>query len=146
VRLVSVRCVLALVLACALGCTESPPAFRVPEGPAIPLALDVRLPEDTLGTWVVQGFSESLTLELAKYNIRVVDKGAAPRAVALVDLGLPNYHRGIDVYLTRDGQRTRVGRVVVPDRSETTLDAAAQLVAQLLAHSAWGLGEGKPDP
>jgi hypothetical protein len=145
-RLVSVRLVLMVVLAVGLGCGESPPAFRVPAGPPIPMALDVRLPVDTLGTWIVQGFSESLAIELAKYDIRVVDRRAAPRDVAVVNLGLLGYRQAIDVYLTRDGETTRLGRIHVPDVSETTLDAAAQLVAQVLARSAWGLGKTTPDP
>jgi hypothetical protein len=144
-RLFAVRLFLALVLISGLGCEESPPAFPVPAGPPIPMALDVRLPVDTLGTWIVQSFSESLTIELAKYDIRVVDRRAMPRAVAVVNLGLLNYRRAIDVYLTRDGETTRAGRVHVPDVSEATFDAAARMVAQVLARSAWGLGTSPPD-
>lgn len=144
-RLVSVRLLLALVLAFALGC-ESPAAFPVPAGPPIPMALDVELPVYTLGTWYLQGFSESLAIELMKYNIRVVDKRAAPKTVAIINLGLLGYHQAVDVYLSRDGETTAAGRVHVPDLSETTIEIAAQLVAQVLARSAWGLGESAPEP
>jgi hypothetical protein len=144
-RRASVRLALALVLVFALGC-ESPAAFPVPAGPPIPMALDVKLPCYTLGTWLLQGFSESLAIELAKYNIRVVDNREAPKAVAVINLGLYGYRQVIDVYLTRDGQTIPAGRVHMPDLSETTVEMAAQLVAQVVGRSAWGLGEPAPDP
>jgi hypothetical protein len=144
-RLVSIRVVLALVLVFALGC-ESPAAFPVPDGPPMAMALDVQLPYNTLGTWFLQGFSESLALELAKYNIRVVEKREAATAVAVINLGLYGYHQVIDAYLSRDGQTKPAGRVHMPDLSETTVEMAAQLVAQVVARSAWGLGEPAPDP
>jgi NAD(P)-dependent dehydrogenase (short-subunit alcohol dehydrogenase family) len=136
---------LFLVLTLMLGCEDAPPAFPVPAGPPIPIALDVQLPVYTLGTWLLRGFSESLAIELAKYNIRVVDSRAAPQAVAVINLGLPGYRQAIDVYLTRAGETKPAGRIHVPDLSESTLDVAAELLAPLIARSAWGLEESVPE-
>lgn len=118
------------------GC-ESPPAFPVPQGPPQELALDVEFARWTMGTWSLDEFDEELATQLAKYNIRVVDPRARPRLVAHVELGLLGYRQAIDVDVVRDGVARRAGRVRVPDLSMTTLDAAAPLVAAVVARAVW---------
>ena len=127
---------LALVVALSCAC-ESGPAFPVPAGPPQAIALDVEFAHWTLGRWAIDNFDEELATQLAKYNLHVVDRRSAPRLVARIDLGLPGYRQAIDVDLVRDGLRGRAGRVRVPDLQETTLDVAAQLVAQVIARAVW---------
>ena len=129
---------LLLLLLAVVAC-ETGPAFRVPGGPPIPVALDVQFPVYTLGTWSIDEFSEELGRQLVKYNMRVVDRKTRPPLVAEINLGVLHNWHAIDVYLVRDGQTTPAGRVRVPDLSMPTLDASAQLVAPLIARQAWGL-------
>ncbi len=99
------RALLLLVaLALAWGC-DTPPVFSVPSGPPRAIALDVRLPVDVLGTWTVDGFSQTLRLELAKYNIKVVDRRSRPGVVALIDSRSPDLSR-----VARDRCRCRPRR------------------------------------
>jgi hypothetical protein len=129
---------LLLLLFTAVAC-ESPPAFPVPGGPPLPVALDTQFRFYTLGTWAKDSFDEELATQLRKYNMVVVDRKAAPHLVAEIDLGVLANGQAIDVTLVRDGTRAYAGRVNVPDLSPTTLDVAAQLVAPVIARPAWGL-------
>ena len=129
---------LALLLGSLFAC-ETHAAFPVPGGPPLPVALDVQFPVYTLGTYRIDGFSEELGRQLAKYNIAVVDRRAAPSVVAEINLGIPGNPHAVDVYLMRGGVRTYAGRVRVPDLEEPTLDVSTQLVAPLIARPAWGL-------
>jgi hypothetical protein len=129
----------ALLLTPLVACDSPPPAFPVPQGKPVPVALDVQFVNYTLGTWVIDEFSDALAEQLTRYNVKVVGKKESPRLVADIDLGVWGNRHAIDVYLDRDGVRTPLGRVNVPDQSWTTLDVAAQLVAPLIARQAWGL-------
>lgn len=142
---------LALALVCiALSLVwscDTPPAFPPPSGPAKAIALDVRLPVFVPGTWTVDGFSETLRLELVKYNITVVDPRSRPRNVALIELGRVTYlgWQEVDVALAHDNQTTLLGRIRVMDLSMTTLDVAAQPVAALIARWLWTIKPPAPD-
>ena len=124
-----------VVLAFSFGCAQPTPEFPAWSGPPKPIALDVQLPVYVLGRWTVDSFSETLTLELARYNIAVVDRRSAPKIIALIDLGRWTYRswQEIDVSLARAGETIPVGRVHVTDLSTSTLDVAAQSVALLIA-------------
>jgi len=130
---------LPLLAALTLAGCESKPAFQAPAGPPARVALDVRLPVDTIGTWTTDRFSQELALQLAKYNVVVVGRHEVAPTVARVDLGLWGYRSAIDVYVERDGSKTYAGRVVLPDTTQSTIEASAQLVAPLVARDAWGL-------
>jgi hypothetical protein len=95
--------------------------------------LDVELPVWELGRWTVDGFSQSLRAELEGYNIHVDPHPAQGRPLVLVDLGMWENRRAIDVSITRAGRTVHAGRVMIPDRSMTTLDASAALVASVIA-------------
>jgi hypothetical protein len=127
-----------------LSACESPPAFPVPQGPPQALALDVEFAHWQMGTWALDEFDEELATQLAKYNIRVVDRRTQPHFVARINLGLPGYRQAVDVDLLRDGEPGRAGRVMVPDLSMTTLDAAAPLVASVVARAVWFPGTVPP--
>jgi hypothetical protein len=118
---------------------DTPPAFPVPSVPPKTVALDVRLPVYVPGSWTVDGFSESLRLELAKYNIQVVGRRSQPEAVARIDLGRITYRswQEVDVAVADDDRTTPLGRIRVPDLEMTTLDVAAQSVAVLIARWIW---------
>jgi hypothetical protein len=130
---------LALVIAC-----ESSAEFPVPSGPPLQVALDPQFTFYTEGTWALDGFSEELALQLAKYNMKVVDRRTAPPLVAEINLGVWGNRHVVDVYVVRDGDRAYAGRVSVPDLALPTLDASARLVAPLVARSAWHLGGNVP--
>jgi hypothetical protein len=132
VRIALLCLAVALIAAC-----ESQPAFPVPAGPPASVALDVQVAHWTLGRYAIDGFEQALGDQLAKYNIRVVDRRARPTLVARIDLGLPGYRQAIDVELVRSGVRATTDRVLVPDLQETTLDVAAQLVAAVVARAVW---------
>jgi hypothetical protein len=134
----------ALSLAC--GC-DAPPAFPAPSGPPKEIALDVQLPIYVLGTWAIDAFSETLRLELAKYNITVVSRRSRPSVVALIDLGRFTYRdwQEVDVALAHDHETTPLGRIRVPDLSMTTLDVAAQPVAELIARWIWTTAMPAPE-
>ena len=127
------------LLVLGLAACESGPAFAVPAGPPIPVALDVEFPFYTMGTWALDEFKEELGRQLAKYNMRVVPHGPEAHRIAAINLGLWNNHQAIDVYLSHDGEPEFAGRVRVPDLAMTTLDASTQLIAPLIARRAWGL-------
>ena len=129
---------LGLLFLAGVAC-DSPPAFPVPGGPPLPVALDTQFRFYTMGTWVLDGFDQELATQLRKYNMVVVDRKAAPHLVAEVNLGVLANPHAIDVYLVRDGARAYAGRGNVPDLSPTTLDVAAQLVAPVIARPAWWL-------
>jgi hypothetical protein len=130
----------------ALSACESGPAFPVPGGAPLPVALDPQFRWYTLGTWTLQSFDEELATQLSKYNMVVVPRKAQQHLVAEINLGVGANPRAIDVYLVRDGEREYAGRVRVPDLSPTTLDASAQLIAPVLARRAWNLGGPAPAP
>jgi hypothetical protein len=130
-----------LLLVGPLFACESRPAFPVPAGPPLEVALDPQFRFYTMGTWALDNFAGELAVQLRKYNMVVVDRRAAPHLVAEIDLGVLANPHAIDVYLVRDGARAYAGRVRVPDLSPTTLDVSAQLVAPLIARPAWGLPE-----
>jgi hypothetical protein len=131
VRLVFV--LFALVLAC--GC-DSRPVFPVGMGDRARVAIDAHYPVYVMGTWSIDGFKESLGLELAKYNVEIVDRRDAPDLVVFVDIGHWQYLEVIDVDVIRRDERIRAGRVRVPDLAQTTLFAAAQPVAAIIAQEA----------
>ncbi|HLK38320.1 MAG TPA: hypothetical protein VKU41_16270 [Polyangiaceae bacterium] len=138
----ALRAAFALVVVCALGCDASL-AFPVPSGPPRTVALDVRLPLYGLGRWVVDGFTQTLVLELGRYNVRVVDRAAGPDAVARVDLGQFTYRQWeeVDVLLLRGGRQVaEPDRIRVPDLEPSTLDVAAELVAGVVARRLWQPG------
>jgi hypothetical protein len=145
----AVRFAALVGVAFAVCACESRPAFPGPAGPPVPVALDVHFAHWTLGTWALDNFDEELATQLAKYNVRVVDPKTRPRLVARVDLGLLGYRQAVDVYLVHDGVSDGAGRVRVPDLSPTTLDAAAPLVAAVVARAVLkdrGLVPGGPTP
>jgi hypothetical protein len=130
--------ILGIALA-LVGSCNTPPTFPVPSGPAKTIGLDVTLPVYVSGTWLVDEFSEALGLELAKYNIRVVDRRSRPGTVALIVLGRLTYRewQEIDVTLAQNSTTTQLGRIRLPDLSMTTIDVAAQLAAPLIARRIW---------
>jgi hypothetical protein len=136
---------LAAALALVAGC-DLPPAFAVPSGPPRSVALDVELPIHVLGRWTVDGFSDTLRMELAKYNIEVGPRRSEGDVVALIDLGRVTYRdwQEIDVALARGDAMSPWDRVHVPDLSMTTLDVAAQSVAALIARRVWSLPAAVP--
>jgi len=115
-----------------LACDAAPPRTARSAEPQW-IDLDVELPVWELGQWTVNGFSQSLRAELEGYNIHVDPHAAGSRPLVLVDLGLWENRRAIDVAITRAGHTAHAGRVMIPDRSMTTLDAAATLVASIIA-------------
>ncbi len=96
------------------------------------------------GAWSVDEFSGELAKQLTKYNIKVVEKTSAHDLVAKIDLGIWGNRHVIAVVLDRNGEEALAGRVGVPDLSWTTLDAAAEPVAQIIARKAWGIPEPPP--
>jgi hypothetical protein len=120
--------VLALL---AFGCEPEP---RAPSSePSRVVGLDVELPVWELGRWTTSGFTETLRDELAHHNIHIAPSPAPGQSVALVNLGVYNNRRAIDVAIVRGGRTMFTGRVLIPDRSMTTLDKAAELVASIIA-------------
>jgi hypothetical protein len=138
VRFAAVGFALALLCSCC-SCSAPTPAFPIPDGPARPIALDVQLPVYVLGRWTVDSFSQTLALQLARYNIAVVDRRSAQQLVALIDLGRWTYRtwQEIDVALACGGQSLPAGRVQIADFSMSTLDVAAQSVALIIAKAVW---------
>jgi hypothetical protein len=125
----------ALVFAAAFlavhGC-DAPEPTRVPGAEAFPIACDAQPVFFSAGGPVF--FNETLKSQLARRNIRVVGvKDAA--AVAQVDLGLYGYKRAVEVYLVREGRRMCAGRLLVPDHAVTTMDVAAEMVAEIIARA-----------
>lgn len=128
--------ILLPVLALACACTTRP-VFPVGMGDRIRVAVDAHFsPVYTSGTWALDGFKESLAIDLAKYNIEIVDRHDAPDMVVLVELGKWAYLQVIYVEALRHDRWIRAGRVQVPELSMTTLYAAAEPVAALIASEA----------
>lgn len=126
-----------LLTAVGLAACESGPAFPVPPGPPVPIAVDARFARWTLGRWAIDSFDEALATELAKYDIAVVDARTHPPVLVRVNLGILGYRHAVDTELVRGDQSRRLQRVLVPDLQATTLAAAAQLVAAVIARAVW---------
>lgn len=122
---------LVLALGPAAAACEAPRAPST-EPPSV-VALDVALPVWELGRWTVTGFTETLRDELSAHNVRVVGHASPGQSVAVVNLGLYNNWRAIDVAVMRGGRAVFTGRVLIPDRTMPTLDKAAELVAAIVA-------------
>jgi hypothetical protein len=136
----------ALALSLVWGC-ETRPAFSVPPGPPKPIAVRVDLPVYVLGNWATRSFTDGLRIELAKYRLKIVDAESEPVvAIVEIDLGQFTYRQwqAIDVSFVVQGEATRIGRIRVPDLETTTLEAASQPVAAIIARRVWR-AEG-PDP
>jgi len=114
---------------------SSASASSVPAGPPTSLSLRVGFYVPVLGTWLVDGFSDSLREELAKYDVRVVQ---APESstTAVITLGDWSDYlgpgRSIGVALVGEGGVTPTGRVWLPDLSMNTLSVAAEQVAVII--------------
>ncbi len=115
-----------------LGCDAPTPRAAVSATP-LWIDLDVELPVWELGRWTVNGFRQSLGAELEGYNVHVDPHPMQDRPLVHVDLGLWENRRAIDVSVTRAGRTVHAGRVMIPDRTMTTLDASAGLVASIIA-------------
>lgn len=139
----------ALTLSLVGGC-ESPAAFPVPPGPPRSIAVDVTLPVYVAGTWAISSFTDALRIELTKYRIDIVDPKAHPLAPAFqIDLGQITYRQWqeIDVSAVGVGQATLLGRVRLADLGMSTVEAAAQPVAVIIARRVWSNPPGsRPSP
>jgi len=136
-----------LALASACGCAPSQ-TFKAPGGSRT-VALDVRLPVDVLGTWIIDSEVETLTQELKKYNVHVAKLAATSDPIAVVDLGRITYRdwEEVDVSLVHNGKTAPAGRIGVPDLAWTTLQAAAITAAEVIARAVCGaLPPGPDDP
>ena len=122
--------VVALFLPVAVASCAGPEPTRVPGPQAFPIALDAQPVLFSAGGPVF--FDATLRDQLARRNIRVVGvKDAA--AVAQIDLGVPGYRPAVEVYVVREGRRMCAGRLLVPDHAMTTMDVAAEVVAEIIA-------------
>jgi hypothetical protein len=122
--------VVALVPLLLAASCASPEPTRVPGAQAFPVAVDAQRVYFTAGSPIF--FDGTLRDQLARRNIAVVGvKDAA--AVAQIDLGVPGYRRSVEVYLVREGRRMCAGRLLVPDQAMTTMDIAAEMVAEIIA-------------
>jgi len=121
----------AVALLSALGCAEPEPT-RVPGPQAFPVAFDAQPVLFSAGAPIF--FDETLKSQLARRNIRVVGARDAA-AVAQIDLGVPGYWPAVEVYLVREGRRMCAGRLLVPDHAMTTMDVAADVVAEIIARA-----------
>jgi hypothetical protein len=129
-----------------LACDGAPPR-AASSGPPQWIALDVELPVWELSRWTVSGFTETLRLELEERSIHVErDTGGEAQRRVLVNLGLYNNRHAIDVALAHAGRTVFLGRVTIPDRSMTTLDAAAPLVASVIASGLIPTVDAAPPP
>jgi hypothetical protein len=121
----------SVVVLVALGC-EAPEPTRVPGQDAFPIACDAQPVLYSAGRPIF--FDETLKSQLARRNIRVVGvKDSA--AVAQIDLGLWGYRSAVEIYLVREGKRMCAGRLLVPDYAMTTMDIAAEMVAEIIARA-----------
>ena len=121
----------SIALLAALGCAAPEPT-RVPGAEAFPIAFDAQPVYFAAGRPLF--FDETLRDQLGRHNIRVVGvKDAA--AVAQIDLGVPGYRPAVEVYLVRAGKRMCAGRVLVPDHALSTMDVAAEMVAEIIARA-----------
>ena len=123
-------CLATLLLACETGPARSPA-----NSPPRRISVDVELPVWWIGgKFVVDGFTRTPHDELASYNIRSDARCERGYECVRVNLTLWENLHAIDVVLARGGQSVFMGRVLVPDRSMTTFDVAAELVASVIAH------------
>jgi hypothetical protein len=122
-----------LSAAAATGCASSTPCTVVPGPQAVPIGVDAELAYYAAGRRSAF-FLDTLRVELDRRNVRLIDAKGAP-TVAEIDLGLANYGHVVDVYMLHGAQRTCAGRIRLPDTALTTLDVAADLVAEVIARS-----------
>jgi hypothetical protein len=102
-------------------------------GPARWIALQVDLPPFDLSVFRRKNFEQALQAELAERNVRVDDRGGTPvEARFRIQLGAYVDDHVIDVFRVEGDAEKSVGRVLVPDRSMTTLDVSASLVAEVI--------------
>jgi hypothetical protein len=141
-RAVVFACFAILLLSCDTGPARSPASY-----PPRRISLDVELP-----VWAVDGqfgltsFTATLRDELASYNVHVDDKRTPGEDLVLVNLTPWENRHAIDVILDRAGQKTSLGRVLVPDRTMTTLDVAAGLVGSIIARGLAPAVDPAPPP
>jgi hypothetical protein len=139
VRLVSSWAAGVLALSLVCGCEERP-AFSVPPGPPKLIAVEAYLPVYVPGNWATSSFKDALRVELAKYRLKIVDAEPEPVVATFqIELGQFTYRQWqtIDVNFVVEGGATRIGRIRVPDLETTTLEAAAQPVATIIARRVW---------
>jgi hypothetical protein len=141
-RAVLLACLAMLLFACDTTPARSPSSY-----PARRVFLDVELPTWGLSNqFALTSFSRTLRDELSTFNITVDDRPTQGEDHVRVNLGLWDNHHAIDVGLDRGGQQTSLGRVLVPDRSMTTLDVAAELVAGVIARGLLPVVDPAPPP
>jgi hypothetical protein len=118
----------------------------VPAGPARSVALEVTLPVYVVGNWAIGSFTGALRVELEKYRIAIVPEPRPATARVRVDLGELTYRRWqtIDVSFVVDGQATPAGSIRVTDLGTSTLEAAAEPVAVVIARRVWAVGPSAP--
>lgn len=81
-------------------------------------------------------FLDTLGLELERRNMQLVTPpDATTSVVAVVEIGHANFYDVIDVYLAREGKRTCAGRLRLGDTYSTTIDVAADVVAEIIARA-----------
>jgi hypothetical protein len=100
----------------------------------------VTLPVYVAGTWAISSFTDALRIELAKYRIDIVEPRAKPLVPAFqIELGQITYRQWqeIDVIAVGGGQAALLGRVRLPDFGMSTVEAAAQPVAEIIARRVW---------
>lgn len=128
-----------LLGALAAGCDAPMVPPPVPSGSLTAIALRVGFFVPSLGTWTVDGFSESLREQLARYAVAVVGDHDPPENTAVVTLGdwsdRVGVGRSIDVAIVNEGGVSHAGRVRIPDLSMTTLAVAAEYVAVLIVRT-----------
>lgn len=131
----------ALAAAASSGCA-SVPCTVVPGPQAVPVGVDAQLPFYTVGRRSAF-FLDTLRTELDRRNVRLIDAKDLP-TVAEIDLGLANYVHVVDVYMVHGAQRSCAARIRLPDAATTTLDVAADMVAEVIARSI--VAPGAPGP
>jgi hypothetical protein len=98
-----------------------------------------------LGNWTIGSFKDSLRVELAKYRVHVVEPGSQAMALVQIDLGRLTYRQWqeIDVRWVSVGESTPIGAVHLLGMETSTLEAAAEPVAVIIARKVWGVEEGE---
>lgn len=131
----------SLVLALSAGCAETGPVFAVPPGPARTVAVDVQLPVYIVSRYAISSFVEGLRIELAKYHVDVV-VGAPEVADASVEIDLGDFTyrqwQSVTVRAVSGGKFLPLGSVRLSDLTESTIEAAAQPAAVIVARYVWG--------
>lgn len=141
-RAVLFACLALQSIACDTTPARSPSSY-----PARRVFLDVELPTWGLtNKFALTSFSRTLRDELSSFNITVDDRPGQGEDHVRVNLGLWDDHHAIDVGLDRAGQQSSLGRVLVPERSMTTLDVAAELVAGVIARGLTPVVDPAPPP